>query len=126
MVSPWTDLALTGESFRQNGARDPMIPVDGTRLAAAFYLAGTDPRHPYASPLYGDPAGLPPTLILAGNDEVLRDDAVRMAKRMRAAGCEVEIEVAPGMFHGWHLFSRLMPESRHAIARIGAFLRARL
>jgi epsilon-lactone hydrolase len=125
-VSPWTDLALTGGSFRPNGGKDPMVPVEAAGRAVEFYLAGADPRHPYASPLYGDPAGLPPTLILAGSDEVLRDDAVRMADRMRAAGCEIEIDVRPNMFHGWHLFSRLMPESRHAIARVGAFLRTRI
>jgi acetyl esterase/lipase len=126
MVSPWTDLALTGTSFRQNVARDPMIPFDAVARAAEFYLAGADARHPYASPLYADPAGLPPTLILAGGDEILRDDALRMVEKMRAAGCEVEFEVAPRMFHGWHLFSRLMPESRTAIARIGTFLRSRM
>jgi epsilon-lactone hydrolase len=125
-VSPWTDLALTGGSFRSNGGKDPMVPVEAARRAVDFYLAGADPRNPYASPLYGDPAGLPPTLILVGNDEILRDDGVRMAEKMRAAGCEVEIDVVPGMFHGWHLFSRLMPESRRTIARIGAFLQSRL
>ena len=44
--------------------------------AVELYLAGADPRSPYVSPLYGDPAGLPPTLILVASDEALRDDAV--------------------------------------------------
>ena len=52
--------------------------------AVELYLAGADPRSPYASPLYGDPAGLPPILIFVGSDEALRDDGVRMAKRLRA------------------------------------------
>lgn len=126
-VSPWTDLALTGDSFRRSAAAaDPLIPVDSVARAADFYLAGTDARHPYASPLYADPAGLPPMLILAGGDEVLRDDAIRMVDKLRAAGCEVEFELQPGMFHGWHLFSRLMPEARRTIARIGAFVRSRM
>jgi acetyl esterase/lipase len=59
-------------------------------------LGGADPRSPYASPLYGDPADLPPTLIYVGGDEAHRDDAVRMAERLRSAGCEVELEVASG------------------------------
>jgi acetyl esterase/lipase len=50
------------------------------------YCAGADPRDPYISPIYGDPAGLPPTLIQAGSDEILRDDAVRAADKMRATG----------------------------------------
>jgi len=68
-----------------------------TLLAVLFRRA--DPRTPYVSPFYGDPAGLPPTIIQVGSDEELRDDAVRMADRMRAAGCQVELEVWPRMPH---------------------------
>jgi epsilon-lactone hydrolase len=120
-LSPWTDLALTGASLVRNERPDPMLTVADTRLFATSYLAGADPRHPYASPLYGNPAGLPPTLIHAGSDEILRDDAVRMAEKMRLAGCHVESEVWPRMPHVWHLFAPVMPEASAAIARIGAF-----
>jgi monoterpene epsilon-lactone hydrolase len=71
-------------------------------------------------------ASLPPTLIHVGSDEALRDDAVRMAQRLRAGGREIELEVWPRMFHVWHMFARILPEARAAIARVGAFLRARL
>jgi acetyl esterase/lipase len=93
---------------------------------ASSYLRGADPRNPYASPLYGDPTGLPPTLFNVGSDEILLDDAVRMAERMEAAGCDVEIEIWPQMPHVWHLYARLLPEARRAIARIGAFLEEKL
>ena len=126
VLSPWTDLALTGQSLAECASSDPFVPVELMPRAVALYLAGADPRLPYASPLYGDPAGLPPTLILVGSDEALGDDAVRMAERMCAAGCEVELEVWPRMFHVWPMFARILPEARSAIARIGAFLRARL
>jgi epsilon-lactone hydrolase len=126
VVSPWTDLALTGQSLTDYGFSDPMVPVELMPQAVELYLAGTDPRSPYASPFYGDPAGLPSTLILAASDEALRDDAVRMAERLRAAGQDVELELWPRMFHVWHMFARILPEARAAIARIGAFLRARL
>jgi len=120
-LSPWTDLALTGASFSLHAKSDPMINAADARLFAGCYLAGTDPRNPYASPLYGNPAGLPPTLIHVGSDEILRDDAVRMAENLRAAHCQVQIEVWPRMPHGWHLYAPVLPEARTAIARIGAF-----
>jgi epsilon-lactone hydrolase len=124
-ISPWTDLALTGDSIRRNAKADPMIRSDeGPRLVSC-YLAGADPRTPYASPLYGDPTGLPPTLIHVGSDEVLLDDSVRMAERMRAAGCEVELEVWPRMPHAWHVWARVMPEARSAIERVGAFVQSK-
>jgi monoterpene epsilon-lactone hydrolase len=122
VISPWTDLALTGESLKRSTTKDPIVSIEAAAHSARLYLADADPRHPYASPLYGNLAGLPPTIILVGSDELLLDDAVGMAERMRAAGCEVELDVAPGMFHGWHLFSRLMRESRVTIAKIGTFL----
>jgi epsilon-lactone hydrolase len=121
-VSPWTDLALTGQSLQSNAAADPMMNVSALPALANQYLAGTDPRNPYASPLYGNPSGLPPTLIQVGSDEILRDDAVRMAEKLKAAGCDIEIEVWPRMPHAWHLYARIIPEGRHAIERIGKFL----
>jgi epsilon-lactone hydrolase len=93
---------------------------------AHAYAAGTDPRHPHVSPLYGDAAGLPSTLIHVGSDEILRDDTIRMADRMRSSGCEVEIDVWPRMPHVWHLYARLLPEARLAMNRIGEFLQARI
>ena len=122
-LSPWTDLALTGASLATNAAADPMLKAEQAPSFARHYLAGADPRHPYASPLYGDPSGLPPTLIQVGSDEILRDDAVRMADKLRGAGCRVEIEIWPRMPHVWQLFARVVPEARQAVERIGAFVR---
>ncbi len=124
-MSPWTDLALTGASLRDNADADPMMNAEDVPHLAARYLAGADPRHPYASPLYGDPSGLPPTLIQVGSDEILRDDAVRMAERMRAAGCAVEPEIWPRMPHVWQAFAPILPEARRAIAHIGDFVKRR-
>jgi monoterpene epsilon-lactone hydrolase len=125
-LSPWTDLALTGESMRSNAVADPMLDPDNLPELVRNYCAGADPRNPYISPVYGDPTGLPPSLIQAGSDEILRDDAVRMADRMRAAGCEAEVEIWQRMPHAWHLYARLIPEGRRAIARIGQFLQERM
>jgi acetyl esterase/lipase len=61
-------------------------------------------------------------LIQAGSDEVLLDDAVRMAEAMRAAGCDIELDVWPKMPHVWHLYARILPEGRKAIDRVGQFL----
>jgi len=125
-VSPWTDLALTGASLRSNAAADPMMNVEMLPSTADGYLGGADARNPQASPIYGDPAGLPPALIQVGSDEILRDDAVRMAARMKRAGCEVEIEIWPRMPHAWHLYARILPEGRKAIANAGRFMQNKL
>jgi acetyl esterase/lipase len=122
-VSPWTDLALTGPSLRLNAAADPVLNVMKLPALANGYLAGADPRNRYAFPSTAM-RPLPPTLIHVA--AMIPDDAVRMAERLRAAGCEVEIDVWPRMPHAWHLYARIVPEGRHAIERIGAFLQQRL
>jgi epsilon-lactone hydrolase len=125
-LSPWTDLALTGASLRYNAKADPMLDVGELPRVARSYLAGADPRHPWASPIYGDLAGLPPALIQVGSDEILHDDAARLAERLDAAGTAPKFEIWPRMPHVWHLFAPMLPEARRAIAHIGSFLRERL
>lgn len=121
-MSPWTDLAVTGESVITNLKRDVLIPGDGLSEGAQYYLAGTDPRDPYASPLYGDPTGLPPTLIQVSKDEVLLDDSRRLAAKYKAAGVPCELELWDGMPHVWQTLAMFIPEGKTAIKRIGDFI----
>lgn len=123
-MSPYLDLTFTGESHYLNAKSDPMISLPGAVYGGRTYLQGADARHPEASPIYGDAAGLPPALIQVGSDEVLRSDSERMAANLKAAGVPVELEVWHLMPHVWQAFSRYVPEGRRAIAKIGAFVRA--
>ena len=122
VLSPWTDLALTGRTLALNADADVLLNTSDLPEFAADYLAGADPRTPYASPLYGDPAGLPPTLIQVGSDEIIRDDAVRMADKMRQAKCHVELSIWPRMPHVWHMLVPFVPEAQAAIMQIGRFV----
>ena len=121
-LSPWTDLALTGASLASNAASDPMLNAHHLSVLADYYLAGTDPRSPYASPLYGDAGELPPVLIQVGGDEILRDYAVRMAEKLQSHNPESRLEVWPRMPHVWQLFVPFLPEAGKAIAQIGKFI----
>lgn len=125
-MSPWTDLALTGRSLLSNAAADPMMDVTTLPALVDCYLGGADPQNPYASPLYGNATGLPPILIQVGSDEILRDDAIRMADRLKEAGCQVELQVWSRFPHVGHLYARILPEGREAIARAGRFVQAML
>jgi acetyl esterase/lipase len=121
-MSPWTDLALTGESLRTRARVDVMLKPAGMPETAALYLAGADPRHPYASPLYADLRGLPPLLIQVGDAEVILDDSTRFAARARGAGVDVTLEVWEEMPHVFQAFAGLLPEADQAVARIGSWL----
>jgi monoterpene epsilon-lactone hydrolase len=56
----------------------------------------------------------------------LLDDSMRMAERMRAAGCQVELEIWPRMPHTWQVWARVLPEARAAIGRIGALVQSKM
>src|SRR5262249_19555734 len=86
----------------------------------------TDPRNPLASPVFGDYRGLPPLLIQAGEHEMLRDDSIRVARKARADGIAVKLEVWPGMFHVFQSHEPLLPEAREAIEHIAEFMRSSL
>jgi len=126
LFSPWTDLAGTGASISTNAARESLL--FGPRLgeAAAIYLAGTDPKNPLASPLYGDLAGLPPMLIQVGAPEILLDDSTRLAEWAREAGVAVELSVWENLPHVWQVSQAFLPESRAALDQAADFAKARL
>jgi acetyl esterase/lipase len=125
-ISPWTDLALSGESIASKAAEDPMVRAADLALMADAYLAGQSPRLPLASPLYANLAGLPPLLLQVGSAEILLDDAVRTASRARRAGVEAELRVWPDMIHVWHAFAQILPEGQQAVEELAAFLEGRL
>jgi acetyl esterase/lipase len=124
LLSPWVDLHLTGASLRVRAADDPILTPPFLALGVAAYLPGgtEDPR---ASPLQADLSGLPPLLVLTGTAEILFDDAARLTERAAAAGVDATLDVGEGLVHVWPLFADL-PEAAEAVARIGAWIGARL
>lgn len=125
-ISPWTDLALSGETIATKAEEDPILRGADLALMADAYLAGRDPKTPLASPLYAELTGLPPLLLQVGSAEILLDDSVRVADRARAAGVETELRIWPQMFHVWHAFADILPEGQQAVDEMAAFLEARL
>ncbi len=121
-LSPWVDLAQSGNSYVTKAAEDPSITKAYLDKYAALYLGGADPKTPLASPLYADLQGLPPLLIQVGTAEVLLSDAVELAARARAAGVKVELDEWDQMTHVWQNNGDQIPESGEAVERIGAFV----
>lgn len=120
--SPWTDLAVSGASLDENSDRCAMFAGDTIRRAAPLYAGATDPRTPGVSPLYGDFTGLPPMLVHCSADEVLRDDALRVAARAAQRGVDVALRVWPHVPHVWQFFSAILPEARESLAEVVAFV----
>lgn len=127
LISPFLDVTGSGESARTRADKDPWFDVKDMVVVAENYCgAGVDLRNPLVSPVFANVAGLPPTYIQVGNDEILLSDSTRFADKMRAEGREVEIEIWPDMWHVFQLFIGKMPESRRAVRQIGAYLERRM
>ncbi|MCE5317815.1 MAG: alpha/beta hydrolase [Parachlamydia sp.] len=121
-LSPWTDLACTGETLLHSKETDPLVISQLAPVAAKLYLGDVDPKNPLASPLYGNFEGLPPLFIQVGSSELLLDDSTRLADHARRAGVDVTLDIWPDMFHGWQLCLPYIPESGKAITKIAAFI----
>ena len=122
-ISPWTDLALTGESIKEKVHEDPFVTPDNIMFSASMYLGKTDPKNPYVSPLYANLKDLPPLCIQVGTAEILLDDAIRLATRAKEAGVEVQLDVWEDMIHVFQAFAVLAPESQEGIEKIGEFIK---
>ncbi len=127
LLSPFLDVTASGESAVTRAGQDPWFDAKEVVVVADNYCrGGEDLKHPLVSPVFANVAGLPPTFIQVGDDEILLSDSTRFAEKMKAAGLDVEIEIWPEMWHVFQLFVGKMPESRRAIRRIGAYLRKRM
>ena len=124
LVSPWTDLTMSGETLATKDAVDPIIHKGYLdELADAYLPAGTDRKDPQVSPVYADLKGLPPTLIQVGSAETLLADATRFAAAAGAADVRVTLEIWPHMIHASHLWNAHLEPGRRALTNAGTFIR---
>ena len=120
LMSPWTDMTASGESYKERAELDPTITMEYIQAVRAAYSGGADLSDPMLSPLFGDFAGFPPTLIQVGSNELLYSDSEQLMKRMRAAGVLCRMEEWKEM---WHVF-QMMPikKAAEAMEHVGEFL----
>lgn len=98
MASPSIDPPRQGMS-----RRDAKLIIDKYRGATAA-------DDPFVSPLHApDLSGLPPAVIVTADADPLRDDGLRYADRLRAAGIPVRFENYIGMPHAFLSLASLCP-----------------
>ena len=127
LVSPWTDLTMSGSTLITKDNVDPIIHKGYLgELADAYVPPGMDRKDPRLSPLYADLKGLPPMLVQVGSAETLLEDATRFAAAAGAADVSVTLEIWPHMIHAWPMWNAGLKPGRSALAHAGAFMRAHL
>jgi len=123
LVSPWTDLTMSGSTLVSKAAVDPLIHKEYlNELADAYLPAGMERKDPRVSPLYADLRNFPPMLIQIGSNETLLDYATRLAARAGAADVAVALEIWPHMIHAWPLWNAHLEDGRRALTNAGSFV----
>lgn len=123
LVSPWTDLTMSGSTMASKDSVDPLIHKDYLgELADAYVPTGIDRKDPRFSVLYANLQDLPPLLIQVGSAETLLDDAVRFAAAAGCAEVSVTLEIWPHMIHAWQLWNAQLQPGRLALGSAGAFI----
>jgi acetyl esterase/lipase len=126
LMSPWTDLTLSGTSLSTKADVDPALTPGGLARRVEDYAADEDRSNGRISPVFADLTGLPPLLVQAGSHEILLDDAIRFAARAAADDVAITLEITPGVPHVFQGFAAILDEGASALNRAAAFLTAGL
>ncbi|MFO0993379.1 MAG: alpha/beta hydrolase [Hyphomicrobiales bacterium] len=126
--TPWADLTKTGDTYFANDEVDnALVSYEGVLEAAAKLYAGErDLKEPLLSPLYGDLAGFPPSILISGTRDLLLSLTVRTHRKLREAGVDAELQVFEGMSHAQYLTAYPAPEALEAIGEVAAFFERHL
>jgi acetyl esterase/lipase len=121
LLSPWTDLALTGATIESKAAVDPVLSRAALDAGATQYIGRGDRKDPRASPLYGRTRGGPSIQVHVGTAEVLLDDSLRLATQDG-----VEVHAWEDMPHVFPSHIGIFEAAGAALEWMAAFLRNEL
>ena len=125
-ISPWLDLTCERDFYAARQHADLAVSTVALKMMAGFYLGDADPTDPLVSPIYAELLGLPPIFVAVGGEEILLEDALRLAHSAALADVELTLRIDAGMQHNYHVYGGHMPESDAAIAAMGAWLAERV
>lgn len=101
LLSPWIDVTMTNPAIPSLEESDFILSAYGLAGLGKLWAGELDVRDSRVSPLYGSMAGLPPTLIFCGTDEILHPDITLLHEKMKAAGTKSRLVIGEGF---WHVF----------------------
>jgi acetyl esterase/lipase len=99
LLSPWLDLTNAVLGTAEANARDPWLRLTRLRLAGSWWAGGDDETRPEVSPLYGDPAGLPPTLMFCGTLDTFHPQCRELVRRAEGTGWDLAYVEEPDLLH---------------------------
>ncbi len=122
LLTPEADLTESGDTFQTNLGIDSVLTAS-LADSIALYAGDHDLSDPYLSPLFGDFAGFPPTLLQSGTRDLFLSNTVRMHRNLRAKGVEADLHIFEAMPHGGFFGA---PEDEELTGEIRRFLTSHL
>ena len=121
--TPTVDLTKTSDSlFTNEGVDNSFSTYEGfIRATTTLYANGRDLKDPLISPIYGDVRGFPPTILTSGTRDLYLSNAVRMHRKLRAAGVEAVLQVWEGQSHAQYSADITAPETKEYHDEIARF-----
>lgn len=127
LIYPALDRDCSEESLRRYGGAGAMLTGEEVAWFWDNYGGETDLREDaLASPLRARLEGLPPACLTLAQCDVLAEQGLRMAERLRAAAVPVEATVYPGATHSFIEAVAISPLAEQAIADGARWLRKTL
>ncbi len=115
VYSPFADMTASAKSHASNDKTDAILSKKMLALGEEVYVGKQDPKHPYASPIYGNFRGFPPLLVTVSEEECLRDDAYKVIDRANEASVTVTLISRQDLMHVWPIFYPMLPEARNDV-----------
>ena len=114
LLSPSIDLTFSSASIKTNATKDLTVSLDVLRQYAKYYAGNRDLNDPDISPLLADMQGIPPTLVMVDDSEILLDDAKRLVHKITKSGGTARLVLSNGLWHVWPAWGDF-PESTRAL-----------
>jgi acetyl esterase/lipase len=122
VLSPWSDLSLTGDSIKSRADKEIMFYSPRVPAAVGMVVGQDQVLNPYISPVYGDYKGFPPLMIVVGGREIFYDDSTRIGEKAKKAGVKVTLDIQEEMVHTYPVFGGIYKEGKEALDRIAKFI----
>ena len=120
---PVSDSRFDTLSYREFGSGGYGLNTERMAFYWNVYVPHeVDRLHPLAAPLRADLTGLPPTMVLLAELDVLRSEGEALVAKLRAAHVPVETETFAGTVHGFLRATGSVQKARDAVAMAGDWM----